>query len=426
MVSNSHPTTPSGSQAEPLPSPQLSRMASFLRPFARTCTANSLEQRPQKPLLAAIALLIMTSLMSINATGTGDSTDQNTANQHEPHEAIMDSARSFLVRESAELHQGATTEITLTPLDPRLRLPLCTIPLSAYLPSGGRLIGSTSVGVSCEGERRWSLYVSARIAIHGDVVVAAKPIAKGARLESEDLTTARRDLSRVARDHYTFPEDVVGMVTRRRLANGALITPGSLKVVEEVDVLVATRSLARDEFIRAGDVSTETRDDRRLPSGYLTRPEEAVGSIATRTISSGDIITLDQIDQANFIHVLATTRSLAAGSRLAGGDIGTVRRNADELPTGYLTDPKEVEGMMTSRTLSPDTIITLSMLKPAPVIEKDDHVTLLVDLGGLQVRAEGVALESGALGERIRVRNRSSNRVIEGEVVANGVVSIQP
>jgi flagellar basal body P-ring formation protein FlgA len=53
-------------------------------------------------------------------------------------------------------------------------------------------------------------------------------------------------------------------------------------------------------------------------------------------------------------------------------------------------------------------------------------VRLRLQVGGLSLTGQGVALESGAAGERIRVRNVSSQAVLEAEVVGPGEVRVVP
>jgi flagella basal body P-ring formation protein FlgA len=55
-------------------------------------------------------------------------------------------------------------------------------------------------------------------------------------------------------------------------------------------------------------------------------------------------------------------------------------------------------------------------------VKKGNQVVILAQIGTLQVRMNGKALSNGAVGERIKVENNSSNRRIEATVIASGVV----
>ena len=61
--------------------------------------------------------------------------------------------------------------------------------------------------------------------------------------------------------------------------------------------------------------------------------------------------------------------------------------------------------------------IPLSELMQPTQITRGDPVRMQLQIGGLSVAGQGLALESGAAGDRIRVRNVSSQAVLEAEVV---------
>ena len=59
-----------------------------------------------------------------------------------------------------------------------------------------------------------------------------------------------------------------------------------------------------------------------------------------------------------------------------------------------------------------------------PVIDMGALVTLVYRSGGIEATASGVAIESGALGDEIRVRNDSSRKIILGKVLEPGIVGV--
>jgi flagella basal body P-ring formation protein FlgA len=61
---------------------------------------------------------------------------------------------------------------------------------------------------------------------------------------------------------------------------------------------------------------------------------------------------------------------------------------------------------------------------PPVVVHKRDSVRLRLYVGSLQVTTRGEALEDGRAGERIRIRNVDSSRVVSGRVVDRGTVEV--
>ena len=58
------------------------------------------------------------------------------------------------------------------------------------------------------------------------------------------------------------------------------------------------------------------------------------------------------------------------------------------------------------------------------MVEMGAMVTLVYRSGGIEATASGVAIESGAQGDEIRVRNDSSRKIILGKVLEPGMVGV--
>jgi len=60
------------------------------------------------------------------------------------------------------------------------------------------------------------------------------------------------------------------------------------------------------------------------------------------------------------------------------------------------------------------------------LVRQGQRVTLVASLGGVRVRAQGVALQAGRYGALIRVQNPSSSKVVQGTVRSRNVVDVTP
>ncbi len=142
--------------------------------------------------------------------------------------AIRATAQQFLHTYIKSEHEGRS-EIALGPLDPRLKLKACTVPLQAFLPPGGRRLGNTTVGVRCKDPGGWSIYVTARIDVFGPVLVTRYPMARGTSIRADDLELVERNLSHLPYGYYRDPQPVIGQQAKRTLAAAAVITPPMLQ-----------------------------------------------------------------------------------------------------------------------------------------------------------------------------------------------------
>ncbi len=210
------------------------------------------------------------------------------AAQLQSHEGIREAATQHI------LNLGDTYPappiVTAGHLDSRLRLAACEQPLETFTPANWRKMGKITVGVRCNGERPWSLYVPVTVSIMLPVVVTTTELHRGALIRREDLQLDERDISQLHR-------------------------------------------------------------------GYLESMDQAVGKSVKQSIHR------DQI-------------------------------------------------LVPSRLVSPQ------------AIKRNSRVTILASSNTVQVRMVGIALENGSIGERIRIRNQSSNREIDAKIVAPGVVQV--
>lgn len=150
----------------------------------------------------------------------------------QPLETIQDAARAFLV----EQHQKRSEppQIRLRDLDSRLRMPRCKTALEAFLPSGAKTVGVTSIGVRCPGPNPWVVYQVATVRVFDRVLVAGRFLARGTVLSAVDLRSEHRDLSTLPGGYETVPEQLIGKQLRQALMTGTVISPQAVKTVPAV------------------------------------------------------------------------------------------------------------------------------------------------------------------------------------------------
>lgn len=145
---------------------------------------------------------------------------------------IRGTAREFLLAEAGGSEAGVDVEVGR--LDARLKLQRCSLPLTPFMPPGGRTSGHTSVGVRCEGDTPWTLFVPALVRRAQDLVVAARPIARGTALSAADLTTVTKLLPNAPAGVLESPEAALGRVAMRDIAAGTALNANQLKAPQIV------------------------------------------------------------------------------------------------------------------------------------------------------------------------------------------------
>ena len=112
------------------------------------------------------------------------------------------------------------------------------------------------------------------------------------------------------------------------------------------------------------------------------------------------------------------TRTLRPGDIVAASDLqGVSPGDAPELSA--------LIGLEVRRAVYVGRPISQEDLGPPTLVTRNTLVAMHFAAGGLGIRTEGRALDSGGLGERVRVMNLASRQVVTATVAAPGLVEIR-
>jgi len=125
-----------------------------------------------------------------------------------------------------------------------------------------------------------------------------------------------------------------------------------------------------------------------------------------------------------FDRVLVAGRFLAKGTVLSAADLKSERRELSALPGGYETAAEHLVGKQLRRALTAGAVVAPQSVKALPLIRQGEAVTLVIRRGGMEVSSSGVALNDAEQGQRVRVRNEASQKVVEGTATASGRVEV--
>ena len=117
-------------------------------------------------------------------------------------------------------------------------------------------------------------------------------------------------------------------------------------------------------------------------------------------------------------------RQSARKGQLIIADMLDVAQFENEPAQGYFTDPAEIMGRRLTTNVASGVPIRERHLRPAWAVEAGQAVSIEKDLGGINVATSGIALENGAIGDMVSVRNVSSNKVLQGFVSDKNKISV--
>lgn len=131
--------------------------------------------------------------------------------------AILKAVENYVRGETAGF--PGQVGISLGAVDARLNLPACQA-LELFIPAGARLWGQTTVGVRCNSQTPWTVYVPVSVKVMANVVHAAKPLVQGQPVAATDLALQEADLAHLPAGILTEPAQAVGKTLVSSIASG--------------------------------------------------------------------------------------------------------------------------------------------------------------------------------------------------------------
>lgn len=121
---------------------------------------------------------------------------------------------------------------------------------------------------------------------------------------------------------------------------------------------------------------------------------------------------------------VVAARPLGRGERLTPGMIETRAVAINATRRGVITDPDDLIGMETRRSLNTGTVMSADLLTSPAAVARGDHVIITARKGTFSVNTRGKALTEAGVGEQVMVENLASSRTVKGLVTGPGRVEI--
>ena len=125
-----------------------------------------------------------------------------------------------------------------------------------------------------------------------------------------------------------------------------------------------------------------------------------------------------------YARVYQTINPLPKGHIISEHDISPVKYNLARLHRGYYTDKTDILGKQTRRNLPAHKVLSPGQIRTPLLVKRGEQVALIAKSRQFAIRMQGKAMMDGAKGDRIRVKNLSSKRIIEGVVTRHGEVAV--
>lgn len=130
------------------------------------------------------------------------------------------------------------------------------------------------------------------------------------------------------------------------------------------------------------------------------------------------------VDCRFYREVVVTTRSMRRGNLLESDVLMMEERDITRLKHGWFDSLDELLDLQSARPIGVGQTVSHRHVQPVPVVHRGDDISMAVTTGTMSLLVTGVAMQDGGIGERIRVRNIESGKVVFGEILDAGTIRI--
>jgi len=207
------------------------------------------------------------------------------------------------------------------------------------------------------------------------------------------------------------------------------------------DTLSVAKELLQNEI--SAQISTATTADKLAV-------DFAKGKIELQTATSEDIqLTSFELDEKakrftafltiaglapveisgryiEFIEVPALKRKMTSVDIIKAEDIAYVDLDARKAERGFVVDEAELIGKSPARIIFANKPIIAAQIKEQTLVEEKKPVTIYFKNNLIVMQDMGIAMENGAKGDLIRVKNSTSGIIINAKVTGENLVEVAP
>jgi len=171
---------------------------------------------------------------------------------------------------------------------------------------------------------------------------------------------------------------------------------------------------------------TDTFDSLELEPLTLSEPR-GIMPFAVKIYEQDSIAGKGQVRVkiAWFQNVLVASDRIKMHDAVSPAQYKISREEVTSLSDKPLTLPDELEGAWAKRNIRRGQMLTSALVETIPDIKHGDAVTIQYKSELIEITAMGVALETGYIGDIIKVKNAQSRKIIVCSIVDDNTVRVE-
>ncbi len=292
------------------------------------------------------------------------------------------------------------------------------------------VIGRTSVTVTSPDIRLSDVAaVSSRRSEDDDAVIALKKLVVGKSPQpgteqtieaSTVVETLRRAGVKFETVGYMFPKQMKVLRASREI-NEAEIAQAIEEYLKSLGSERAVRRIPMRQALKVSPGDTQIR----VTEYPIGEPGKAGFQLVAMVDGLEEARTRVVAEVDEWREFPTAKRPLPKGSTVEAGDVIMARMNIQALPKDAAAELSDIVGLETTKDIGSGEVFRKNKLFTPPVISAGSKISLVYRSGLFEATASAIAMESGASGQIIKVRNENSKKIVTGTVVDAGMVEVK-
>jgi flagella basal body P-ring formation protein FlgA len=123
--------------------------------------------------------------------------------------------------------------------------------------------------------------------------------------------------------------------------------------------------------------------------------------------------------------VVLAVKPLGKFQPIEADDIQVKKMNLARVPANVIVRVDQVLGQRAKHNIAANSVLRNDQVESPPVVRRGEVVQMVAESAVLRVAAKGIAKENGTVGERIRVMNLRSRKIVYAQVVDHQTVQVE-
>lgn len=224
--------------------------------------------------------------LSYKETSNKENSYKESNKERQDLDVIKTKVREFLITQSQGM--PGVVSVTVGRIDNNLRLANCPA-IEVFMPQGSRVWGKTSVGVRCNLQPTWMLYVQANISVKARYIVAALPLAQGHLITNDDLAFENGDLAQLPSGIFTDASQLIGR------SIGISMSPGTVlrqEMIRQPSVVQQGQTVTLVSTGAGFDITAEGQALTKASEGQVVQVKVASGQVISGIARQDGVISV--------------------------------------------------------------------------------------------------------------------------------------